>query len=135
MLKLAEVQAAQNKFDASLQTDQEFLKKYPKDPFAYRAQFGVGWALENQKKYDDARAAYQKVIAATNGETAARAQFQTGETYLAEQKFEQAIPALAGRRRRVHISQVVGPRSARSGSGISSSSSSPTRRGSSTRSS
>ncbi len=94
MLKLAEVQAAQNRFDASLATDQQFLQKYPKDSFAYRAQFGVGWALENLKKYDDARGAYQKVIASTNGETAARAQFQTGETYLAEQKFEQAIPAL-----------------------------------------
>ena len=34
------------------------------------------------------------MIAGHNGETAARAQFQIGETYLAEQKFDQAIPAL-----------------------------------------
>ncbi len=94
MLKLGEVQAGQNNFEASLKTNQAFLQKYPSDSFAYRAEFGVGWALENQKKYDDARAAYQKVTAASNGETAARAQFQTGETYLAEQKFEQAVPAL-----------------------------------------
>ncbi len=94
MLKLGEVQAGQNNFDGSLKTNQAFIEKYPKDSFAYRANFGVGWALENQKKYDDARAAYQKVISASNGETAARAQFQTGETYLAQEKFEQAIPAL-----------------------------------------
>ena len=52
--------------------------------------------MENQKKYEPARAAYEQVIAASNGETAAQAQFQIGETFLAEQKFEQAIaPFLA----------------------------------------
>ena len=94
MLKLGEVQAEQNEYDASARTCGEFLQKYPTSEFAYRAQFGVGWALENQKRYEEARQAYQKVIAATNGETAARAQFQIGETWLAEGKFEQAIPAL-----------------------------------------
>lgn len=94
MLKLGEVQAEQNEYDASQHTYRDFLDKYPTSEFAYRAQFGIGWALENQKKYDEARQAYQKVIAATNGPTAARAQFQIGETYLSEGKFEQAIPAL-----------------------------------------
>ncbi len=93
ILKLADVQAAQGDFAASLQTAQAFLTKYPGHALSYRAQFCAGWALENQKKYAPARAAYQLVIAASNGETAARAQFQTGETFLAEQKFEQAIPA------------------------------------------
>ena len=94
MLKLAEVQAAQNDFAGSLQTSQDFLTKYPSDALAYRAYFSIGWALENQQKYDDARGAYQKVIAATNGETAARAQFQIGETFLAQQKYEQGAAAL-----------------------------------------
>lgn len=94
MLKLGEVQAEQNKYDAAEKTNQAFLDKYPKSEFAYRAQFGVGWSLENRKQYDAARAAYQKVIAATNGPTAARAQFQIGETYLAQGKFDQAVPAL-----------------------------------------
>jgi TolA-binding protein len=94
LLKLGEVQAEQQKFDASARSFQQFLEKYPKNEFAYRAEFGIGWALENQKHFDDARKAYQKAIAATNGETAARAQFQIGETYLTESKFEQAIPAL-----------------------------------------
>lgn len=93
MLKLADVQAAQSDFSGSQKTSQEFLTKYPGHALSYRAQFGVGWALENQKKYDLARTAYQQVIAASNGETAARAQFQTGETLLAEKKYEQAIPA------------------------------------------
>ena len=94
MLKLGEVQALAQNYEASGRTYQEFLQKYPTSEFAYRAQFGIGWSLENQKKYDDARAAYQKVIAATNTETAARAQFQIGETLLAEGKFEKAVQAL-----------------------------------------
>jgi TolA-binding protein len=93
MLKLADVQAAQNDFAGSLKTAQSFLAKYPSHALSYRAHFCIGWALENQKKYDPARAAYQQVIAASNGETAARAQFQIGETFLAEQRFEEAIPA------------------------------------------
>ena len=94
MLKLAEVQAAQNDFAGSLQSSRDFLTKYPSSPLAYRAQFSIGWALENQQKYDEARTQYQMVIAATNGETAARAQFQIGETYLAQQKYEQGATAL-----------------------------------------
>jgi TolA-binding protein len=94
LLKLGEVQADAASFDAALQSNNQFLSKYPKDPYAYRAQFGVGWALENLKKYADARDAYAKVIAATNTETAARAQFQTGETFLEEGSFDQALPAL-----------------------------------------
>jgi TolA-binding protein len=93
-LKLGEVQAERSEYEASAQTYEQFLRKHEKNPQAYRAQFGIGWALENQKKYDDARRAYQKVISGHNGETAARAQFQIGETYLAEGKFDQAIPAL-----------------------------------------
>jgi TolA-binding protein len=93
MLKLADVQAAQNDFAGSLQTAQGFLTQHPDHALTYRAQFCIGWALENQKKFDAARAAYQQVIAASNGETAARAQFQIGETLLSEQKYELAVPA------------------------------------------
>jgi TolA-binding protein len=93
-LRLGEVQAELGKYEQSQQTYATFLKRFAKDPFAPRAQFGIGWALENQKKYDEARAAYKKVIAGNNGETAARAQFQIGETFLAESKFNEAIPAL-----------------------------------------
>ena len=72
MLKLGEVQAEQNNFEASERTYRDFLEKFEKSEFAYRAQFGIGWALENRKQYDQARQTYQKVIAATNGPTAAR---------------------------------------------------------------
>jgi TolA-binding protein len=94
LLKLGEVQAERAEYEASEQTYQGFLEKYSKSEFAYRAQFGIGWALENRKQFDEARKAYQKVIGVTNGPTAARAQFQIGETYLGQGKFAEAVPAL-----------------------------------------
>lgn len=94
LLRLGEVQAEQGKYDASAQTYSTFLQRFSKDPFAPRAHFGIGWSLENRKQYEQARAEYKKAIAATNGETAARAQFQIGETFLGEGKFDLALPAL-----------------------------------------
>lgn len=94
LLKLGEVQAEAQDYDDSRRTFEKFLQRYGSDPLAYRAHFGVGWALENAKQYEPAREAYKKAIDATNTETAARAQFQIGETYLAEGKFERAAAAL-----------------------------------------
>jgi TolA-binding protein len=94
LLKLGEAQAEQLEFDASAKTYQQYLDRFPKTEFGYRANFGLGWALENLKKYEEARTAYKKVIAASNGEFAARAQFQIGETLLGEHKFEPAIKEL-----------------------------------------
>lgn len=93
-LKLAEAQAEVGEFAASQQSFAAFLAQNSKSDFAYRAQFGVGWALENQKQYEPARAAYRKVVEQHNGETAARAQFQIGETFFAEGKFEEAVAEL-----------------------------------------
>jgi TolA-binding protein len=94
MLKLGEAQNEQQKWDDAGKTFTDFLNQFPKDPLVYAARFGVGWSLENRKQYPAARDAYKQVIDADNGPTAARAQFQIGETFLAEQKFDQAIPAL-----------------------------------------
>jgi len=94
LLKLAEAQAEMDDFAGSQQSFARFLAEHPKSEFAYRAQFGVAWALENQKQYEPARAAYRKVIEQHNGETAARAQFQVGETFFTEGKFEEAVAEL-----------------------------------------
>jgi tetratricopeptide (TPR) repeat protein len=46
------------------------------------------------KDYAGARQWYEKVIAATNAPTAARAQFPLGETYFAQGKHDEAVKAL-----------------------------------------
>ena len=94
LLKLAEVTAQEGDYAGSEKLYNQFLDKYPNDRFIYQAQFGVGWALENQKKYDEARSWYGKVIAQNSSPTAARAQFQIGETYFAQANYDQAAAAL-----------------------------------------
>ena len=94
LMRLGQIQSDAGNFEAALQSFGQFLQKYPQDKSAYAAHFGIGFAQESRKQYAPARASYEKVIALTNTETAARAQFQIGETYAAEGKFEQAVPAL-----------------------------------------
>ena len=93
-LKLGDIQATANQFAPSAATYSKFLAKYPKSKYAFMARFGLGWAMENQKKYDDARKWYKQVTGPHSGPTAARAQFQIGECYFAEGKFEQAAREL-----------------------------------------
>jgi len=93
-LKLGEVQAAARDYARSAATYTAFLQKYPTSEYAYLAKFGIGWAMENGKKYDDARKWYTQVIETHNGPTAARAQFQIGECYFAQGKFDLAAGEL-----------------------------------------
>ena len=93
-LKLGETQAQAGDFAGSARTYEQFVQKFDKHKFLFQAQFGLGWALENLQKYDDARAWYEKVVETHNGPTAARAQFQIGETWFAQAKYDRAVAAL-----------------------------------------
>ena len=93
-LRLGETQNQAGDYAGSQATFEAFLKEHPSSPLTPRANFGIGWSLENRAKYEQAREWYAKVIAADNGETAARAQFQTGETYFAQKQFDAAAREL-----------------------------------------
>ena len=56
----------------------------------FQAQFGVGWARENQGRYDEAIRAYEAVVLGHQGPTAARAQFQVGECLFAKKDYQAA---------------------------------------------
>lgn len=70
------------------------LKRFADSEVWFQAQFGLGWALENQGKIDDAIAAYREVTARHGGVTAARAQFQIGECLFAKKQYEDAVKEL-----------------------------------------
>ncbi len=93
-LKLGEAQNAAGEYAKAAVTFKEYLTKFSKHKYVYLAEFGMGWAMENTKKYAEARQWYEKVIAKHNGPTAAKAQFQIGETHFAEKKYDQAAKAL-----------------------------------------
>ena len=94
LLRKAETEGFSNLWPASQKSYTEFLTTYATSDFVHRAQFGVGWAQENQKMYAPAIASYEKVLAAGNrDETSARSQFQIGECHLASKAYDDAIKA------------------------------------------
>jgi TolA-binding protein len=94
LLRLGECQAATDHFDQSEQTFVDYLKRFADSELWFQAQFGLGWARENQRRFDEAMADYKKVIEKHGGATAARAQFQIGECLFAQKKFEDAVREL-----------------------------------------
>jgi TolA-binding protein len=91
LLRLGDSQVALQRWDAAEKTFLRFLRERPKDDTAYQAEFGVAWARENLKQYDDAIAAYHSVAEHHSGPTAARAQFQIGECRYAQRRFDDAV--------------------------------------------
>jgi TolA-binding protein len=94
LLRLGDCQAALQRWALSEEAFNRYLDRFPEGDLWYQARFGLGWARENQKRYDEAMAAYQKVVKRHQGPTAARAQFQIGQCLFAQGKHEDAVREL-----------------------------------------
>ena len=70
---------------------QDLINQFPDFEQAADARYGLGLALQNQNKLDEARVAYEKVTTETETETAAKARFMIGEILFGQQKYEDAI--------------------------------------------
>ncbi len=93
-LKVGELQNQNGDYPTAKNTFQAWLKDHPKDSLSPLAWFGIGWSQENQAQYEPARQAYTKVVDNDTSATAARAQFQIGETWFAQKKYDQAAREL-----------------------------------------
>jgi len=94
LLRLGDCQAALQRWAPSEEAFNRYLDRFPEGDLWYQARFGLGWARENQKRYDEAMSAYQKVVERHQGPTAARAQFQIGQCLFAQGKHEDAVREL-----------------------------------------
>lgn len=94
LLRQGESLAQLQRWTKSEEAFATYLSRFADQPGAYQAQFGVGWARENQARHEEAIAAYRTVIDSHKGPTAARAQFQIGECLFAQNKFEEAVREL-----------------------------------------
>jgi len=94
LLRLGECQAALNRWPDSEKTFSTYLQHFADSDLWFQAQFGLGWACENQQRHDEAMKAYRKVIDRHNGPTAARAQFQIGECLFAKKQLDDAVREL-----------------------------------------
>lgn len=94
LLRLGESLAFLQHFERSESVFREHRTRFADDEHWYQAEFGIGWALENQNDRDGAIAAYQRVLDRHQGPTAARSQFQIGECLFALNQYEEAAREL-----------------------------------------
>src|SRR5207237_7349293 len=66
----------------------------PNSPWVHEARYGMGWALQNLKKQDDAVNMYGQVTANTATEIAAKAQLQIGLCRMEQKRYPEATTAL-----------------------------------------
>ncbi len=94
LLRLGECHAVLQRWALSEQVFQDYLDRFRDREQWFQALFGVGWARENQKRFDSAIEAYKGVVERHQGPTAARAQFQIGQCLFAQKQFEPAAREL-----------------------------------------
>ena len=83
-------------YDDVEKTIQELRSKHPKFPELYQADEILGRSYISRARFDDARAAFQRVIDHPQGsrtETAANSQFLIAETYLIQKQHREALLA------------------------------------------
>ena len=93
-ISLGNFYAAGGDFDSARGAYALFLDRFPKSKQLLQGQYGMGWALHNQKKYAEARTWYTKVVNSDNGSTAAKAQLQIGRTHWSQGEFRLAAREL-----------------------------------------
>jgi tol-pal system protein YbgF len=72
-----------SRYELAIQGFQSFIQAFPKSPNAALAQYNIGMSYYNQNKWNEAREAFQKVIAdyPQDAQTNAEAYFKLGQTY------------------------------------------------------
>ncbi len=94
LLRLGEAAAATQDWAASERAFSRHRELFADSDQWFRAAFGIGWALENAGKREDAIAAYRAVVEKHDGPTAARAQFQIGECLYGLGRLDEAVREL-----------------------------------------
>lgn len=93
---LAETQFRLKEYDAVAQTLADLKQRAPTAAQVYQVEEVLGRCYKQQARFAEARQAFERVLAhpaAYRTETAAKAQFLIGETYLLEEKWTEALLA------------------------------------------
>jgi len=94
LLRLGHAFALAAQWDQSRQTHDTLLQRFPQSIWRQEARYGIGWAWQNQKQFDNAVNAYQEVIKETVAEIAAKAQYQSALCRLEQKRLPEAASAL-----------------------------------------
>jgi TolA-binding protein len=94
LLRLGFALGEDKNWGASRQAYEQLLGRAPGSPWIHEARYGIGWAIQNQGKYDEAVNVYNQVTGAVTTELAARAQLNVGLCRLAQKRYADATTAL-----------------------------------------
>jgi tetratricopeptide (TPR) repeat protein len=94
LLRLGHALGQAGQWDPSRQALEVLVQRYPQSPWLDEARYGIGWAWQNQKNYDNAVAAFTEVTKRTAAEVAAKAQLQIGLCRIEQKRFDDAVGAL-----------------------------------------
>jgi TolA-binding protein len=95
-LRQAQILAAREQWRPAYDMADSIKQRFPGFRQQYEADYVSGRCLAMQAKFSEARARYEEVIRSPEGggtETAAMAQWMIGETYMHQQKYEEALRA------------------------------------------
>jgi TolA-binding protein len=93
LLRLGHAYEKLKQWDQSRQAHEQVAGRFPQSPWVNEARYGIGWAWQNQKQYDQAVNMYNQVIAATAAEVAARAQLNIGLCRLEQKQYVESANA------------------------------------------
>jgi TolA-binding protein len=94
LLRLGHAYALSKEWDQSRQAHEQVVARFGNSPWVHEARYGIGWAWQQQKQYDNAVTAYHQVTAAVATELAAKAQLQIGLCRLEQKRYPEAAAAL-----------------------------------------
>jgi TolA-binding protein len=94
LLRLGHAFAHLGDWNQSRQALELLTQRFGASPWVHEARYGIGWAWQQQKNYDQAVNVYSQVTAGTLTETAAKAQLQIGLCRLAQKRYAEAANAL-----------------------------------------
>jgi TolA-binding protein len=95
-LRLAQIEALRDQWNAALTRCQTLLDDFPNFPQRFEVDYLIGRCLTAQARFSEAREAYGLVVRSDSGgntETAAKSQWMIGETYFHQKSYELAIRA------------------------------------------
>lgn len=95
-LRRAQILVEQQQWDKAYELARSIAQQYPGFRQQYEADYVVGRCLAMKARFDEARQWYERVVRSAEGgqtETAAKAQWMIGESYLHQKDYAQAIHA------------------------------------------
>ena len=94
LLRLGHALGLLKQWDASRQAFETMIGRFGGSTWVPEARYGIGWALQNQGRFDEAVQAFTQVTNLTATELGAQAQLNIGLCRLAQKKYPEASTAL-----------------------------------------